>query len=117
MSLPDLFFFAAVDGRFRGSSHPGDAGNVLGSRPSLVFMCAAKHDRLNRQPAAQIEEARSFRSIKLVSGETGGVYQCHIDLYFAEGFDHDAVQKNTASAADLRNFPNRLNHSGLVVRS
>src|SRR5215831_10772169 len=52
-----------------GRSHSRYAGDVFCSRAPLIFVRAAKHDRLNRQTAPQEQKSRSLWTVKFMRRE------------------------------------------------
>ena len=70
-----LFGFAIGQRNPGRGSHPDDRGHVFGTRPALIFVGAAEHDWLDRQPAAEKKKSGAFRSVKFVRGEAGRINQ------------------------------------------
>ena len=86
---------------FRGRGHSRNRRHVFRAGPPLVLMRAAKHNRLDRQSAAQKKEPDAFWSVKFVRGEAGGIDQRKVDVDLAERLHHVAVKQNAFGAANL----------------
>jgi len=66
-SLSRALAFHRRNRQFRRARHAHDGSRILRAGPSLVFVRAAVLQSLDRQPCAEVQHARAFRSVKFMS--------------------------------------------------
>ena len=67
------FGLGVREGVARGGGHAGDGGDVLGAGAALAFVGSADLLALEREAAAETEEADAFRAVEFMGGEREGV--------------------------------------------
>src|SRR6185312_9117512 len=95
--------------RFNETSN---AGEIFGTRAPLIFMAAAKQNRIRMQRGFDEKRPCTFRTVKFVSANRNKI---RIELLhtrkrlLAEPLDRIRVKQNPTLAADFPEFSNRLN--------
>src|SRR6476660_2298476 len=98
--LPD----STIENPFRCGCHSGNRCHVLRSWTTLILVRPAKLNPFDWQTSAEVKQARSFWSVKLVRGKACGCKSSLIEarLKFPERLHHVAVKENPTIATNLR---------------
>jgi len=110
-------FVQARQSEFRSFAHPGDGGDILGSRTAIPFRVAAVQQRPKLRSFSDVKRPYTLRPAKLVRGNRKQIHAqpLYINGDFPSGLHGIGMKQDAVFAANSSQLGNGLDGTNLIV--